>query len=52
MKVIKPFTCKVSKKRYEAGDQYEGTRGQELKDKGFLEGEEEVIEKKKVSKKK
>jgi hypothetical protein len=43
MKVLKPFTCKVTKKRYEAGEVYEGNRGVELAAKGFVE---EVIKEK------
>jgi hypothetical protein len=47
MKVLKPFTCKVTKKRYEAGEVYEGNRGVELAAKGFVEEVEK--EKKEVS---
>jgi hypothetical protein len=47
MKVLKPFTCKVTKKRYEAGEVYEGSRGAELAAKGFVEEVEK--EKKEVS---
>jgi hypothetical protein len=43
MKVLKPFTCKVTKKRYEAGEVYEGSRGAELAAKGLVE---EVIKEK------
>jgi hypothetical protein len=43
MKVLKPFTCKVTKRRYEAGDVYEGARGEELAAKGLVE---EVIKEK------
>jgi hypothetical protein len=42
MNVLKPFTCKVTGKRYEAGDNYEGTRGAELAAKGFVEAKEKV----------
>jgi hypothetical protein len=42
MNVIKPFTCKVTKKRYEAGDVYEGPRGAELAEKGFVVVKEKV----------
>jgi hypothetical protein len=44
MKVIKPFTCKVTKMRYEAGSDYTGTRGAELAAKGFVVIEEKSKE--------
>jgi hypothetical protein len=42
MKVLQPFTCKVTKKRYEAGDVYEGNRGAELAAKGLVEAKEKA----------
>ena len=43
MKVIQSFTCKVTGKRYEAGEEYDGKRGAELAAKGLVE---EVIKEK------
>ena len=37
MKVLKDFTCKVTNKRYQAGDNYTGDRVKELTAKGLLE---------------
>jgi hypothetical protein len=42
MKVLKPFTCKVTKRRYEAGEVYEGNRGAELAAKGLVEIKEKA----------
>jgi hypothetical protein len=50
MKVIKPFTCKVTKIRYEAGSDYTGARGAELAEKGFLEADKEKAEVTHISK--
>jgi hypothetical protein len=40
MKVIKEFTCKVTKQRFNVGDNYDGLRGDELREKGFIEAKE------------
>lgn len=47
MKVIKCFTDKYTKKRYEVGDKFDGTkeRAKELQEKGFLEIEKEATKK-------
>jgi hypothetical protein len=42
MKVIKPFTCRVTRIRYEAGSEYTGDRGAELAKKGFVEVKEKA----------
>ena len=42
MKVIKPFTCRVTRIRYEAGQEYTGQRGEELAAKGFVERKEKA----------
>jgi hypothetical protein len=36
MKVLKDFTCKVTKKRWLEGQEYKGERGKELTEKGFV----------------
>jgi hypothetical protein len=40
MKVLKDFTCKVTGKRWLVGESYEGSRGEELAAKGFVEAKE------------
>jgi len=46
--VIQRFWCKVEKKIYEVGDEYNGKRLEELAQKGYVE----VIEKPKQTKRK
>lgn len=56
MKVLKSFTCRLTRRRYEAGSTYDGKRGVELAAKGVIEAPKEkaeiqpVKEKKEISK--
>lgn len=45
MKVLKTFTCRVTRKRHEAGSEYDGNRGKELAEKGMVELPKEKAEK-------
>jgi hypothetical protein len=46
MKVIKDFRCKVTKKLYKKGMNYQGDRGDELASLGYVEKEQKRGKKK------
>lgn len=40
MKVLKDFRCKITKRVYHAGDEYDGNRAEELQKLGYVAADE------------